>query len=220
MKTLFLDSGQGVLPFIFEILKQKKKNDYIFYLDEVNFPYGNKNKEEVKLILKNHLQSFQKIQDLDKVFIACNTLSTLLDKNERYPFLIDNILDVNLSLMDHDAYYLGTKITANFLKNKGIKTLAMPALASYIEKKDIKNIIKIVKNEHLPKKIVLGCTHYPLIKFLFLKYSKSEVFSYEKEYISSINDDDKDLHLTLYTNKKELYKKILLIKDINFLPLT
>lgn len=219
MKTLFLDSGQGVLPFLFEILKQKKNNDYIFYLDEVNFPYGNKDKEEVKAILNEHLNQFQKIQNLDRVFIACNTLSTLLDKKSSYPFSVDNILDFNLKLMDKDAYYLGTKITFNYLKKQGINTIAMPNLASYIENKDIKNIIKTIKDKHLPHKIVLGCTHYPLIKFLFLKYAKCKVFSYEKEYISSLEVDN-DLKITIYTNKKEIYEKIILIKDIIYLPLT
>lgn len=49
MKIVFIDSGMGVLPFIKEILIQKKYNHYIFYLDEENFPYGNKNHEDIFL---------------------------------------------------------------------------------------------------------------------------------------------------------------------------
>lgn len=217
MKTLFLDSGQGVLPFINEILKQNKKGEFIFFLDEEYFPYGNRSKEEVATILDNRLTNFSSIKDLKKVFIACNTLSTVCKKENSYPFEIDNILDFNLKHMDKDAYYLGTKVTSKYLKTKNVNVLALPLLAKYIENKEIKKIICLLKKTKMPKKIVLGCTHYPLIKFMFQRYSKAEVLSYEKEYIETLNDEDK-LSITMITSKKDIYQKIINYKDIIFYP--
>ncbi len=219
MKTLFLDSGQGVLPFIKEILRQEKKSDFLFYLDEIHFPYGNKNKDEVKKILDDLLNYFSLEFKIDKVFIACNTLSSLLDKNKKYPFLIDNILDFNLKNMDEDTYYLGTKITSEILKLKNIKSFAAPKLAFLIENIKINELIKYLKETHFPKKIVLGCTHYPLIKFLFTRYTNCQIFSYEDKYINQYINEEK-LSLTMYTNKKEIYQKIINFQDINFIAPT
>lgn len=218
MKILFLDSGQGVLPFIKEILIQKKKGDFIFYLDEIHFPYGNKTAFETRNILSELLVKFDKMH-INKLFIACNTLSSLLDENDTFSYKIDNILTFNLNHMDKDAYYLCTKLTSIYLKKIGIKTYYLSELAALIEENNIKKLVLYLKNHQLPNKIILGCTHYPLIKFLFNRYSKSKIYSYEDKYIASLEDEG-ELKITIYTNKKEVFKKILLTPSIIYHSLT
>lgn len=219
MGTLFLDSGQGVLPFIKEILKQNVKQRFVFYLDEINFPYGNKSYKEVKGILRDNFSLFANIKDIDTVFLACNTLSSVYDNSFITDFNVEDILHFNLSHMEKDCYYLGTRLTAEYMKKNGIKTIFEPYLAEYIENGDIKNIIKTIKNKSLPHKILLGCTHYPLIKSLFMRYSKAKIYSYEDKYIATLKSKD-ELTIDLYTNKIAFYKKILKHECIKFYPLT
>lgn len=210
MSIVLIDSGMGVLPFIKEILLQKKKNHYIIYLDEENFPYGNKDCKEIFLCYKNIIKKVKEF-NADKIFIACNTLSTFKDD--------ESILDILSYNINHNknSYYVCTNHTALYLKSKGINSvIPMKNLAFYIENNDIKNIIKLLKETKFPSSIILACTHYPLIKDLFIKYTKSEVISYEKEIVSSFEDKE-SLVIDFYTNKKDKYKNYFKNININFI---
>ncbi len=219
MKTLFLDSGQGLLPFIFAILKHNIKNDFIFYFDEINFPYGNKNILEVKKILFTHLNNFKKIKDLETVVIGCNTLSTLIDNNKKYPFKIITILEFNLKRMHKDDIYLGTDITTTYLNKHNIKAYSCKNLATLIEERRIREIICFLKNIDLKGNLLLGCTHYPLIKNLFKKYTNNKIVSFEDDFVKLFDRNEK-LHLTFVTTKKSFYQKIFPTLSINYLSPT
>jgi len=211
MKIVFIDSGMGVLPFIKEILIQKKYNHYIFYLDKENFPYGNKNHEEIFLCYKNVINKV-KSYNPDKIFIACNTLSTFKDDDS-----IDDILSYNIKKNINHSYFISTKLTAAYLKSKNINNvIAMYDLAYFIETKKIKKIIELLKNTRFPRSIILACTHYPLIKELFIRYAKCEVLSYENEIISHYDNNDK-LIIDFVSNKKEKYMSYFSNLNINFI---
>ena len=44
-------------------------------------------------------------------------------------------------------------------------------------------IILEIKNLSCDKKVILGCTHFPLIKYLFNHYASFDVISYENEFV-------------------------------------
>ena len=216
MSIVLIDSGMGVLPFIKEILIQNKKNHYIIYLDETNFPYGNKSIREVFLCYKNIVEK-AKMFSPSKIFIACNTLSTFIDKKDDK---IDDILSLNLSLKPKEAYLISTYRTYSYLKSKNInKVIYLKELASLIEKNNIKEIISLIKNTRFPSQIVLSCTHYPLIKNLFIRYGKCKVYSYEDKAVSLFNESN-EMKIEIYTNKKEIYKKYFIDIDIKYISLT
>lgn len=210
MSIVLIDSGMGVLPFIKEILLQNKNNYYLIYLDEENFPYGNKSHQDLFLCYKNIINEVKKFNP-KKIFIACNTLSTLKDDNT-----IDDVLSFNIKKNTNNSYFVCTRFTAKYLKDKGFNNvLALDNLAYLIENNKIKEIIKLIKNTKFPSSIILTCTHYPLVKELFIRYAKTKVYSFEKEIVSSF-PSNKELIIDFYTNKKEKYEKYFSNININF----
>ncbi len=210
MSIVLIDSGMGVLPFIKEILLQNKNNHYLIYLDEENFPYGNKSYQDLFLCYKKVINEVKKFNP-KKIFIACNTLSSINDDNT-----IDDILSFNIKKNINNSYFVCTRFTAKYLKSKGFNNvLALDNLAYLIENNKIKEIIKLIKSTKFPSSIILTCTHYPLVKELFIRYAKTNVYSFEKEIVSTF-PSDKELIIDFYTNKKEKYKKYFSNININF----
>lgn len=210
MSIVLIDSGMGVLPFIKEILLQNKKNHYLIYLDEENFPYGNKSYQDLFLCYKKIISEVKKFNP-NKIFIACNTLSSMKDDNN-----IEDILSFNIKKNMNNSYFVCTRFTAKYLKDNGFNNvLALDNLAYLIENNKTKEIIKLIKETRFPSSIILTCTHYPLVKELFIRYSKADVYSFEKEIISSFPSDE-ELIIDFYTNKKEKYKNFFSNININF----
>lgn len=178
-----LDSGIGGVTVLKEILKLLPNEHYIYYSDSIHNPYGEKTKEEVFLYVDNIIQFFIE-KKCKAIVFACNT-ATALAVNEirkKYPELI--IIGIEPAYkMAHDyainkkTLIMATPATIEsdrFLDlyhqydNGDTILLPCPNLASLIEKGDQDNI-KSYLEENLPKDkqievIVLGCTHYPLIK--------------------------------------------------------
>ncbi len=212
---IFVDSGKGLLPFLNEIILQRKNNDYLFYFDNENFPYGNKKIDDLKKIFDNLMTSF-KTYNPEEVIIGCNTLSTLIDENKNYGFKVVSILKYNLKFIDNDTYILSTFNTYNYLKNKGYKNIIYSKdLATFIEKGSISQIINYLKKAKLPKKIILSCTHYPLIEDLFKIYTRSEIISTSKLFVSTLKSKD-EMKILIKCSDKTL-KKIYRNDDIFFM---
>ena len=215
MKIVLIDSGMGVVPFIREILFQEKRNTYILLLKEDAFPLGNKSQEDLQHIYREMLQKAAAFHP-DLVFIACNTLSTMITE-EFYPFPILSVLQYNLLHREKNVTIVATLATTNYLRSRGEKNvLAIPSLANDIEQGNFYNIIHTIKEISFPEKILLACTHYPLVKFLFKKYGKCDVFSFEKEIIQNFSSAEEKMTIHFYTKRKEIYQKFFSSEDIFF----
>lgn len=178
-----LDSGIGGVTVLKEILKQGVHAKFIYYSDSKNNPYGDKREDEVYNIVKGIVDYL-----LDKgcvaIVIACNTASAICVKRlrEEYP----NILFVAIEpayKMVHDynpsgkTLVMATKGTlasekflALFNKYDNNRTILLPCsgLAELIEEGNEGKIDRYL-DDNLSKykdidNVVLGCTHYPLIK--------------------------------------------------------
>lgn len=216
MSSLFIDSGKGLLIYLKYLLKDNIKGKYYFYFDEENFPYGNKNDEELYLILKDKIRLAYLLK-CNHLFIACNTLSTIYLKNKFDTKLkIDNVLDVNLTHMLPNYYYLGTKVTYEYLKSKNVKVINAYELASYIEHLDIYKIIKYIKNNNLPHNLILSCTHYPLIKELLYRYKHISALSFEEEYLLSLKKKEKQ-EIHIISSNVNYYKKLFYNSNIFYI---
>ena len=79
---------------------------------------------------------------------------------------------------------------------------------------DIRNIIDEIKSLSLSGKVILGCTHYPLIKNIIKHYANADILSYENEFISKLKQDE-----TL-TFKVRCYEKEILEKYFNDLNIS
>ena len=176
-----IDSGIGGVTIFREILKSIPKGHFIYYSDSINNPYGDKNKKEILDILDNVVTKLIDMGCL-VIVIACNTASSIGVSylREKYRKILF-IATVPAYKMVHDynpqgktlvMATRGTIESEKFLElyhkydNHNTILLSCIGLAELIENnKDVSKYL----NELLGKykdidNVVLGCTHYPLIK--------------------------------------------------------
>ena len=178
-----LDSGIGGVTVLREILKQGINAKFIYYSDSKHNPYGDKSSDEVYSIVKTIVDYL-----LDKgcvaIVIACNTASTICVKRlrEEYPDILFIAIEPAYKMV-HDYNPKGKTLVMategtiksekfltlfNKYDNKNTILLPCKGLAELIEEG---NEVKIDRylDDNLSKykdidNVVLGCTHYPLIK--------------------------------------------------------
>ena len=176
-----IDSGIGGVTIFREILKSIPRGHFIYYSDSINNPYGDKTKEEILRILDNIATKLIDMGCL-VIVIACNTASSIGVSylREKYPKILFIATEPAYKMV-HDynpqgktlvMATRGTIESEKFLElyhkydNHNTILLSCIGLAELIENnKDVSKYL----NELLGKykdidNVVLGCTHYPLIK--------------------------------------------------------
>lgn len=200
------DSGIGGLTVAAAIAKQLPFEKLIYFGDTKHLPYGDKSQSLIQELTKDIVNYFL-CKNVKAIVIACNTASAysydclrqITPKHIPIINVIDptvNFICVNEQLKNIGL--IGTKGTIGSgvypfkIKELGIKKnifpLATPLLAPMIEEGFINNTISdVVIDNYLSyfKKIkidaiILGCTHYPLIKHQVGKY-----FEFKVEVIDS-----------------------------------
>ena len=85
MKIGFFDSGIGGITVLNEAIKQLPNEDYIYFADTDNTPYGVKPKDEVKKYILAAID-FIYAKGVDAIVIACNTATSIAieDLREKY----------------------------------------------------------------------------------------------------------------------------------------
>lgn len=178
------DSGIGGVTVLKELVKILPKEEYIYYSDSKNNPYGDKEDDKLYLITKNIIEFFVK-NDCKAVVIACNTATARMANKlrKKYPSLIIVGIEPAYKMIYDFEYNKSTLILATegtiesekfkllYNKYNNGKTFVKPCvgLANLIENNEIKKVDNYLK-EHLNSYIgkvdtvVLGCTHYPIIK--------------------------------------------------------
>ena len=73
-----IDSGSGGVNVIKECLKYFKQ-DFVYLVDNLNCPYGNKPIEKLKKIVLGNINYLIKNYDIDFIILGCNTASSVLD---------------------------------------------------------------------------------------------------------------------------------------------
>lgn len=74
-----IDSGVGGLTVAKEFTNILPKESIIYLGDNINVPYGNKTEEEIYRLTKDMIDFLIK-KDVKLIAVACNTISSLLDK--------------------------------------------------------------------------------------------------------------------------------------------
>ncbi len=189
MRIGVFDSGIGGLTVLKRLVKDYPNNEYIYYGDTKNLPYGDKTKEEL-LAFASNIIDFLISKNVEAVIIACGTVSSnILDilKN-KYNIKIFDIISPTIYYINNSTYkkigILATEATVNskiFSNNiyKNIKEVPCKAFVPLIESNngsEIDKYIKIYLKDLTDRDlIVLGCTHYPLIKDKLLKYLNKNI---------------------------------------------
>ena len=179
------DSGLGGLSVLKELRKLLPNEGYIYYADSINVPYGEKSDEEL-LDLTSKIVDYLLEKDCKLIVIACNTATTSCMKRlrELYPDTIF-VGTVPAIKVAYDHNYKNTIIlsTPYTTKSKRVQELMRDYtrddqelylvsgenLASLIEdnnSSEIDNVLNRILSPYKDKadSIVLGCTHYSLIK--------------------------------------------------------
>ena len=233
MRIGVFDSGIGGLTVLKELIKYHKDNEYIYYGDTINVPYGNKSKEELMGIASNIIDFFIS-ERVDLIIIACGTISSTIfnDLKSKYKIPLYNVIDSTINYINIDNIcILATEktIASHTFKNKlhasNIYEIACPNFVPIIEdrmdKKELDNSLEEylhkIKNTNI-NNIVLGCTHYPLISNEIKKYLGNLNLYNMGEYLSkNINIVDSRPKLTIYFSYiyPELKEKIEKILNVN-----
>lgn len=188
------DSGIGGLTILEKLKEVIPNEDYIFYADSFNNPYGEKEDDELYSITSN-IVDYLISRDCHIIVIACNTATTrcISYLRNKYPNIIfigtepaikvacDNNYN-NILVMATPATIQSERTNLLVQDNKkdfeNVFLEACYGLAHAIETEGTEDEEEIISSIYEKYKdsnidaIVLGCTHYPFIKDLIHKYFK------------------------------------------------
>ncbi|MBR3172374.1 glutamate racemase [Candidatus Saccharibacteria bacterium] len=182
MKIGVFDSGKGgetVLAAIKELLPNE---EYFYIGDSENCPYGEKSDEELMQIVRGHVETLKK-WGARIIVIACNTATTRCIAKLRNEYselkFVGTEPAIKLAagtgakriLVMATPGTIASERTARLMKEyqqkrQKIRLLACPGLADAIEaNKGVKEkLMELLSKIPEPEVVVLGCTHYSLIK--------------------------------------------------------
>ena len=183
-KIGIFDSGLGGLSILRELIRILPNEDYLFYEDSINNPYGEKSEEEL-FVITSKIVDYLLNNECKIIVIACNTATTscISKLREKYPdtTFVGTVPAIKVAYDNNykKTIVLSTPYTMNSKRveelideyhnpNQVITNISGENLANLIEEnrideiRDLLNRILSSYNDY--DSIVLGCTHYSLIK--------------------------------------------------------
>ncbi len=235
MKIGVFDSGIGGLTVLEELVKSFPNNEYIYLADMQNSPFGDKAEEEIRYITKKIL-GFMKEKQADIVICACGTISGIsqdilnkfnVDNNIPTYDMTEGITEALKEKNNKKILLLATTATIekgvferNIKYTNDVKVIceACPEFVKLLES-DIREEDKIneavlshlekIKDEQIDS-IILGCTHYGLLKDNIKRYIPSvDIFEagnclvkrQDLKYILQNNMNREKKCVSIYTTK-------------------
>jgi len=212
------DSGLGGLTVLKALQKKLPDESFIYIGDTAHVPYGNKSQTAIvnyATTLSNFLVDIHKVK---MIIVACNTVSAIavkpLQKRFNVPVL-DVITPMKKLLLQHqNIQRIGVIGTYNTIQSKSYDKLLLtinadlqifsqtcPLFVPIIEEGlETHRIAKLISKEYLDpliqqniQALILGCTHYPIMKKTISHCIPSEVeiidsaeilSSYTKQYLN------------------------------------
>lgn len=231
MNIGLMDSGIGGITLLKEIIKIIPNYHYIYYGDSINNPYGEKDEEEI-FRLSTKIVDFLIDKGCKIIVIACNTITTTCIDKLRKTYLeiifIGTYPPIKVALDNNykNILVMGTTntlksdkflniIRENNKNNNNVYLLPCPNLASMIEENSplIDDYLFHNLDEFKEKNIdaiVLGCTHYPLIKNNIKKIFDVLFLDSSEGIIKQLLNTIKELNILSGDYELELYNS-----DIN-----
>ncbi len=194
------DSGFGGLTVLKALLELVPDSDYFYFGDTARLPYGSKSAETVAKYAVEATQYLEQ-QGAQLLVVACNTATALaLGKIEAKSGVpVVGVIEPGAESAlreskNHKVVVIGTEATISShayqgaLEKRGIKVKekACPLLVPLVEEGWIDNAVteqvaRIYLNEAFADAfenadtLVLGCTHYPLIRRVLRKVAPDHV---------------------------------------------
>lgn len=192
------DSGIGGISVLAELRKLLPMEDFCYFADAANAPYGDKDTDEIKQLMRQNMQQFLAI-GVKAVVLACNTATSaaaacLREEFQHIPILgIEPALKPALQKTEKKVLVLATALTIREKKlhdlaeslgeQERLIMLPCSGLMEMIEENPFSEeierylgcLIKPYENEI--SAIVLGCTHYSFLKPLLARlFPEAELF--------------------------------------------
>ncbi len=223
---LVMDSGIGGLWTLNKIKKILPNENYLYFMDTLHSPYGNKSIKKLKNIAYANIKKIIDFYNIKLIVLACNTLSSVcyeyLTQKFKVPIIKIEPFFEPTEFQNNNTLVLATKSTIKHNQNLkkyfgyaniylfGFGTLAKiidnskgdyKTLQNYLNKELSKFKDKNIKN------IVLGCTHFNYIKHELQNiFGKVEFFE-NSENIAKIVKKTLKNHKKLQNNSKIISKK-------------
>ena len=190
MKIAVFDSGIGGLSVLYEARLALPEEQFVFFADEDNVPYGTKSREEVQRLVAEAFD-FLVSQGVKAIVVACNTATSaaVTEMRRRYDLPIIGMEPAAKKALDldgeHRVLVVATPIT---VKGKKMKVLIehvdkehlvdlhpLPRLVEYAENQEFNSqaVLDYLHNELSAydfsqySALVLGCTHFNYFKDSF-----------------------------------------------------
>lgn len=195
----FLDSGIGGLSVLKEAVKLLPNEDFLYYGDSKNAPYGTKTRKEVQM-LTGDIVGFLRERGVKAIVIACNTATSAAASLLREKFNDMPIVGIEPALKPAVIHHIKERVLVMatpmtireqkfqqlvqlYGKEAQIIELPCEGLMEFVERgvlegEEIEAYLKALLGPYLDRKIgaiVLGCTHYPFLKNSIAKISGTEV---------------------------------------------
>ena len=189
-----IDSGVGGMTVVAALSRILPSAEIVYFGDSANVPYGNRAEAEI-IDLTCAMLDFMREKGVALVGIACNTISTLIDKLQpKYEFPLISIIEpaanyVAASTVRHVGL-LATEFTVRTghyqklirARNDSITVHALGSkhLAALMEAErydeaavdaEISSLLAALSRDYPVKDIILGCTHYPIAIDVFKKWA-------------------------------------------------
>ncbi|MGT2845694.1 glutamate racemase [Streptococcus massiliensis] len=183
----FLDSGVGGLTVVRELMRQLPHEEVVYIGDSARAPYGPRPAEQIRAYTWQ-LVNFLLTKDVKMIVIACNTATAVVWEEIKEKLEIP-VLGVILpgaaaaikSTTTGKIGVIGTPMTvqSDIYRKKiqalspemNVQSLACPKFTPLVESNQLTSSItkKVIYKSLQPlvgrvDTLVLGCTHYPLLK--------------------------------------------------------
>lgn len=196
-----MDSGLGGLSVLKEIIKLMPNEDYVYFGDSANAPYGTRTAEDVYRLTKNVVEMFIDQYNVKAVVIACNTATSAAAARLRAEYdlpiigLEPAIKPAAIDYPHGKIIAMATELTLAGSKfenrvrelgsNAEIIKVPAPDLVEYVEhgeldSTNVKNYLHQILDDKLPvDAVVLGCTHFPFVQAAIQEVVGQDVAIYD-----------------------------------------
>lgn len=185
----FFDSGMGGAGVLKEAMKILPDEDYIYYGDNANIPYGDKTPAEIEALTERGVSILAQ-KGIKALVIACNTATSVAVEHIRcsfdFPVIgIEPAIRPALASVSGKVLVMATAATISLPKfqalvrrlhgNRRIIKMPCPGLADLVDKdaseSEILAYLERTISEHKDAEaVVLGCTHYVMIADTIAKF--------------------------------------------------
>lgn len=180
------DSGVGGISVLRELVALMPNENYIYFGDSANAPYGTKSLEQVaELVCKDAEYLYGK--GVKALVVACNTATSAAIKILRKQYQdipvigIEPALKPAVSAKEHPAVLVMAtpmtvreekfqKLMQRFEADAEIIPLPCPGLMEFVERGELESealeayLLELFAPYKKVDAVVLGCTHYPFVR--------------------------------------------------------